>query len=198
VGPRLLEWLAGSWRFRIQGREHYERLRAERRPFIFVLWHSRLLPLLYLHRREDVVLLISRHRDGGYLADLAERWGYRSVRGSSKRGGDVGLLGIVRALQGGAVVALTPDGPRGPAERVKPGVLAAAGHSGAVLLPIGARTRQAWHLRSWDRFCIPRPFAGIDVTYGSPLEVPPGKENFRRASEELERALYLVTYGSSA
>ena len=195
LGVLLVRLLAASWRFRFQGLEHLEAARKERTSFVFVLWHSRILPLLYLHRHEDIVLLVSRHRDGGYLVDLAEQWGYRSVRGSSKRGGEAGLLGIVRALQGGAVAAVTPDGPQGPAERVKPGAIAAAQHSGAVLLPIGARTRSAWWIQSWDRLCIPRPFARIDVSYGRPVAVAPGKDNVRRAVPELERALQAVTYG---
>src|SRR5439155_1544024 len=91
---------------------------------IYVLWRSRILPLLYHRRDEGMALLISRHRDGGYLAELSERWGYRVVRGSSQRGGEAGLLGLVRYLRQGGEVALTPDGPRGPAERMKPGGLA--------------------------------------------------------------------------
>src|SRR5205807_1453663 len=112
-----------------------------------------------------------RRRDGpphqspprrGYLAELSERWGYRVVRGSSQRGGDVGLLGLVRHLRQGGEVALTPDGPRGPAERMKPGALAAAQHANALVIAAGARTSSAWWIRSWDQFCLPRPFAAVD------------------------------------
>src|SRR5205823_4617621 len=85
------------------------------------------------------------------LAELSGRWGYRVVRGSSRRGGDVGLLGLVRHLRQGGEVALTPDGPRGPAERMKPGALAAAQHANALVIATGARTSSAWWLRSWDR-----------------------------------------------
>jgi lysophospholipid acyltransferase (LPLAT)-like uncharacterized protein len=193
VGLALVRVLATTWRIRVRGAEHLRGLRDARRPFVFVLWHSRILPLLFHHRRENVVLLISRHRDGGYLADLAERWGYRSVRGSSGRGGEVGLLGIVRALEGGAVVAVTPDGPRGPARRVQPGAVAAAQHAGVPLLPIGAQPSAAWWLRSWDRLCIPKPFAAIDVVYGAPVEVGPGKDGLRRGMAEVERSLGVVT-----
>lgn len=196
VGPMVVQALAATWRIRVSGAEHLQALREERRPFVFVLWHSRILPLLFHHRREEIVLLISRHRDGEYLADLAERWGFRSVRGSTKRGGEVGLLGIVRALQGGAVVAITPDGPRGPAEQVQPGAVAAAQHAGVPLLPIGARPSSAWWLTSWDRMCIPKPFAAIDVVYGPPLEVAPGKEGLRRGMDAVGRALQRVTHAA--
>lgn len=193
IGLGLVRLLASTWRVQVSGGEHIRALRDAGRPFVFVLWHSRILPLLYHHRDEGIVLLISRHRDGGYLADLAERWGYRFVRGSSKRGGEVGLLGIVRALQDGAVVAVTPDGPRGPAEQVKPGAVAAAQHAQVPLLPIGARASAAWWIRSWDRFCIPKPFARIDVVYGPPLTVGEGKDELRRGIPAVEAAVRAVT-----
>jgi lysophospholipid acyltransferase (LPLAT)-like uncharacterized protein len=193
VGPRLAHALAATWRYRVTGDEHLRALRAERRPFVFVLWHHSILPLLYLHRDEDVVMLISRHRDGGYLADLGERWGYRSVRGSTRRGGEVGLLGVVRALQGGAEVAITPDGPRGPAERVQPGALAAAQHADVPLIPVGARPRSAWRLQSWDRMRIPKPFTRIDVAYGPPIHVGAGKAGMRLGMDAVADALRAVS-----
>lgn len=192
VGPPLIKTLAATWRFHETGLEPWKP------PFIFVLWHSRILPLLALHKRQGVVLLISRHRDGGYLADLAESWGYRSVRGSTQRGGDVGLLGIVRALQGGAIVAMTPDGPRGPRERVQPGAVAAAQHAGAPIIAVGAQTPSAWYLRSWDRMCIPKPFAAIDVRYSSPRSIGPGKDGLRQGIATVERDLHAVNGTSPA
>jgi len=187
LGPPAIKTLAATWRFRESGLEPWKP------PFIFVLWHSRILPLLALHKREGVVLLISRHRDGEYLADLAQGWGYRSVRGSTQRGGEVGLLGIVRALQGGAVVAMTPDGPRGPRERVQPGAIAAAQHAGVPLIAVGARTASAWYLRSWDRMCLPKPFAAVDVRYGAPIRIGPGKDGLRQGIAVVERSLHDVT-----
>jgi hypothetical protein len=193
IGSALVRALAATWRYRVTGDEHIRALRETRRPFVFVLWHSRILPLLYRHRGEDVVMLISRHRDGGYLADVGARWGYRSVRGSTRRGGEVGLLGVVRALEGGAVVAITPDGPRGPAERVQPGAIAAAQHAGVPIIPVGALPSSAWYLRSWDRMCIPKPFAAIDVAYGAPIRVAAGKEGLREAIDAVTRSLHEVT-----
>jgi lysophospholipid acyltransferase (LPLAT)-like uncharacterized protein len=187
LGPPLIKTLAASWRFRESGFIQWQP------PFIFVLWHSRILPLLALHKREGVVALISRHRDGGYLADLAGSWGYRSVRGSTQRGGEAGLLGIVRALESGATVAVTPDGPRGPAGRVKPGAVAAAQHAGVPIVAVGARPSSAWYVRSWDRMCIPKPFAAIDVEYSAPIHVAAGKDGLRAGIAAVQRTLHAVT-----
>ncbi len=195
LGVWLVQLLAATWRYRVRGWEHVEETRRAGQPIVYVLWHSRLLPLIHHRRGERVALLISRNRDGGYLADLCERWGYTIVRGSSHRGGAVGLRGLIRYLEEGHEVGTTPDGPRGPAEQVKPGAIAAAQHANALVIPMGARTSSAWWLRSWDRFCLPYPFAAIEVVYGAPIAVAEGKDGLRRGIEETERALNEVTYG---
>ncbi len=191
----LIRLVAATWRYRVRGWEYVEAARAAGRPIVYVLWHSRLLPLIHNRRGEGVALLISRHRDGGYLAELCERWGYRVVRGSSQRGGTVGLLGLIRYLKAGQEVGTTPDGPRGPAERLKPGVLIAAQHAQAVVIPMGARAKSAWWIQSWDRLCIPKPFAVVEVVYAPGFEVGEGKEGIRRAVGAVEQALQEVTYG---
>lgn len=148
-----------------------ESLREQRRPFIFSLWHGQLLPLLWHHRGEQIAVLISEHRDGELVARLARSLGYRLIRGSSTRGGERALLALVRDLRDGHEVAVTPDGPRGPAHRYAPGALVAAHRSGAPILPIAAHASSAWRLGSWDRFLIPKPFARVTVAYGDPAEV---------------------------
>ena len=183
VGTALIKTLAATWRYRESGTKPLEP------PFIFVLWHSRILALLPVYKQTGVVLLVSRHRDGGYLTDLAAGWGYQSVRGSTQRGGDVGLLGIVRALRAGAIVAMTPDGPRGPAERVQPGAIAAAQHADVPIIPGGARVSSSWHLRSWDRMRIPKPCAAIDVVYGPPIRIGDGKEGLRQGIAAVQSSL---------
>jgi hypothetical protein len=198
VAAGALRALASTWRIRRHHPKHLDTVRAGGRPFVFALWHSRLLPLLYAHRDEGVVALISRHRDGGHLASLATAWGYGTVRGSSGRGGDIGLRGVVRALRDGRTVAFTPDGPRGPAEQVKGGVIAAAQLAGVPILPIAARASRAWWFASWDRFCLPQPFATVDVVYGPPLRIAPGKDALAEGVAALERALHDVTYGPDA
>ena len=187
IGALAVRALAATWRMRERGPMP---VRADgKTAMLYVLGHSRILPLLYHHRGRGIVLLISRHRDGGYLADLAEQWGYRAVRGSSKRGGAAGLRGIVRELEGGAIVALTPDGPQGPPEKVKPGAIAAAQHADVPVVPLTATASSAWWIRSWDRFCIPKPFARVEIAYGTPIVVASGKEGAAVAVASVERGM---------
>ena len=190
VGQGLIRFLASTWRFRVTGDAPVAALIAGRRPYILALWHSRILPLLFSHRDRGIVLLISKHRDGGHLADLASGLGYSAVRGSTNRGGEVGLLGLIRALEAGNVVAVTPDGPRGPAEKVQAGIVSAARHAGAPIVPLTANASAEWRLPTWDRMRIPKPFARVDVVFGAPIVLGSDKEEARRAVGELERTLH--------
>jgi lysophospholipid acyltransferase (LPLAT)-like uncharacterized protein len=160
-------------------------LRARGEPLIFAFWHGQMLPLLYQHRDEGVAILISAHRDGELIARVAHRFGFRSVRGSTSRGAGRALLGMVRELEQGREVAVTPDGPRGPAERFAAGALIAAQRSGAHIIPVAATASRTWRLRSWDGFMIPKPFARVTVAYGPPTRV--SASSARDASAEAGR-----------
>jgi lysophospholipid acyltransferase (LPLAT)-like uncharacterized protein len=184
----LLRLLAATWQVEVVGREHLAATQYAGRAVVFALWHRTLLPLLWWHRRQGVTLLVSRHADGALVADPATRMGYDVVRGSTSQGGVVALRGLVRALAAGRTVAVTPDGPRGPARVVKPGVLAAAGRGGAAILPVAAGASSAWELRSWDRLLIPRPFARVRIAYGPALESAPHRPS-EAAARELARRL---------
>jgi hypothetical protein len=151
-----------------------DRLRREQKKIVFALWHGDLLPLLYHHRDEGVSVLISEHRDGELIARVAESLGFRTVRGSTSRGATRALVGLSRELMAGHDVAITPDGPRGPARSFAPGALIAAQRARAPVIAVGVSAKSAWRLGTWDRFVIPRPFAKVRIAYSDPvmLEAP--------------------------
>jgi lysophospholipid acyltransferase (LPLAT)-like uncharacterized protein len=164
--------LAASWRFEVVGAEHRDRARASGAPVVWTHWHGHLLPLFWLHRHEQLTVLISRHRDGERLVDLARRWGYRTLRGSSTRGAVAGLLGLARTLKRGGQVAIAVDGPRGPRYVAKAGALAVARNCQAAIVAVAAAAVPAWRARSWDGFLVPAPGARIRVVYAAPWQAP--------------------------
>jgi lysophospholipid acyltransferase (LPLAT)-like uncharacterized protein len=171
VGRVFLQMLGRTWRIRVVNGEYLRDLRRSEQAFIFSLWHGQLLPLLWHHRKQGVKVLISEHRDGELVARTAESLGYGLIRGSSTHGADRALLSLVRELQAGHEVAITPDGPRGPPTTFAPGALVAAQRSNSFILPVAASADRAWRLRSWDRFMIPKPFARVTVAYATPTKV---------------------------
>lgn len=174
VGTPLVNALARSWRYRTVAPERWERVIADQRSYVFLLWHEAIFPLLWHHRNRGIAIVVSLGREGQYLGDYASGLGYRILPGSSSRGGARALLGAVRVLEEGGPVAITPDGPRGPHRCLKPGVVQAAQRAGAWIVPLHATAAAAWRLGTWDRLAIPRPGAEVMVGYGEPFLVDPG------------------------
>jgi hypothetical protein len=168
-GPLLVLLLGATWRAE---EIHYERVEAVHesgRPALFAFWHGVLLPLTYICRRRRIQVLTSLHRDGEVISRVIEALGFEAVRGSSSRGSARGLVSMIARGVEGLDIAVTPDGPRGPARSVKRGVFYLAEKSGARLVPVGVGASRAWRLSSWDGFMIPQPFSRVSVVYGEPL-----------------------------
>lgn len=195
VGRAAVNGLHATVRFDVSDNERYRAAAAAGRPVIFVVWHGRLLPLAYLHRRQGIATLISRSADGEYIARIVESLGYLPVRGSSSRGGSAALRQLVRHAHAGHSLVLTPDGPRGPRQELKLGALVAAQLSGLPLVPLAAGTDRAWWIRSWDRFLVPKPFARIRVRYGEPRTVAREADaaELARQRSQLEEELNRLT-----
>lgn len=172
IGPIMVRTLARTWRIVAINQHGFQERRRAGQPVIFAFWHSQMLPLLWQHRDEGVAVLISQHSDGEIIARICEALGYRTVRGSTSRGGARALVVIDRQLEQGIDVAITPDGPRGPALSIAPGVVYVAQRADVPIVPIHVRASRAWHLRTWDRFMIPKPFARITIRYGNLHRVP--------------------------
>ncbi len=176
VGTGMVAALFATTRLERVGEENFMRFRREGQRFIIVTWHGYLLPVVHYHRQEGIVVLVSEHTDGEYISRVLHRNGYGTVRGSSTRGGIKGLKGLVRAAKADKDLALTPDGPRGPAGVLKPGALAAAQITGLPIVPIAVGASSGWRFRSWDGFLVPRPLSRITLEYLTPRFVPRAAE----------------------
>jgi lysophospholipid acyltransferase (LPLAT)-like uncharacterized protein len=161
---------------------------AEGERFILAFWHRHLLLMPYAYRGRRISVLISRSRDGELIARTVARFGIDAARGSSSRGGAAGLRDLLRKAESGYDLAFTPDGPRGPAGVVQPGVILAAAATGFPVQPVAIAASRARRLRSWDRFLVPLPLATVHVVYGEALAVP-RKGSVGGAADELRRRL---------
>lgn len=189
AGGALLDMLMHTLRLHIENEAAYRERMARSKPVIFVLWHGRLLPIGFVHRGQGAVGLASLSADGEYIARVLRHWGMGIVRGSSSRGGDTAFRELIRAVRAGRSVAITPDGPRGPRERIKPGVLQLAQITGVPLVPVAAAASRAWWFESWDRFLIPQPFAHLHVAYADPIFVPRDAADLSAITQETEAVL---------
>lgn len=195
LGSLVIRALAHTWRVEFVNAAVVRELRDRKQPFIYVLWHGQLLPLLWTHRDRSIAVIISEHRDGEIIARVAHALGFRTVRGSTTRGAARALLAASRELEGGHDLAVTVDGPRGPAGVVTPGAPVISQRTAAPMVPTAASASRAWRLRSWDRFQIPKPFARVVVVYGAPITVAGASP--REAAEEADRVGREITAASN-
>jgi lysophospholipid acyltransferase (LPLAT)-like uncharacterized protein len=181
---RLLATLAGvllnaygelfrrTSRIRFQAHPGVEQLVKEQgSAVIFALWHRHafFVPLLRGFQRQPITVLLSAHRDAQIVAVAVRLRGLKVVAGSSTRGGLKAYLQLRRVLDQRQSVCITPDGPKGPAEQVKAGVIHLAQLSGCAIVPVAVACSRVHRLRSWDRSVLPLPFSRVVIALGEPL-----------------------------
>ena len=164
-------------------------------PVIYAFWHNRILAitaaflLVYPRGRRGVLVLTSASKDGMWLGELASRLGMGSVRGSSSRRGATAMRELLERVAQGYDIAITPDGPRGPKYELGSGLVYLAQKAAMPILPCHARFGGALHLKTWDNFAIPLPFARLDVTIGPAVHVPRDPADFEVERTRIESVL---------
>jgi hypothetical protein len=196
-----LAWLVRIWcatlRFRVSDEER-EMARSCAAPVVTVIWHNRLFIGREIGRRfrpgRPMVALVSASRDGAWLTAFFRLTGWDTVRGSSSWRGMQATRELLRRMEAGADLGITPDGPRGPCYDMKSGVLLLARLSRAPILLYSARFHSAWRMRSWDGFYVPKPFSVVEIRIRLlPGYAVLGGEDSESATRELRRRLMEIT-----
>jgi hypothetical protein len=177
---------------------------------VFAFWHRSMIACAHRFRNLKIAILISPSFDGELIARTLKLLGFLPVRGSSSRGGAIGLRNMQLAYADGHCCAITADGPRGPVYVAKPGTARLANSVGAqpsasnqpsASQPAGTwvgcfhnQPERAWQLRSWDRFMIPKPFSR--VVFSWPAHVPAVDVTTATVQGALDRAVQMAEEGS--
>ncbi len=191
VGYPLINALGHTLRWRVDGMQHLDAIRAAGRQPVMAFWHGRILPATFYFRRRGIVVITSENFDGEWIARIIERFGYGTARGSTTRGGLKAMKQLVREMAEGKPAGFTIDGPRGPARVAQPGAVWLARETGNPVLPFHLEASRHWSLGSWDRTQIPQPFSTVAMAIGEPLPVAAEAtgEQVEQARVELEARL---------
>lgn len=141
------------------------------RPVLLCCWHGRLLFPVFRWWEHGTHALAGLHQDGEIISRIANKLGWRMLRGSSSRGGARVYIELLKTLEEGGIVFITPDGPHGPEYELKEGAVKSAIYSNALLLPVSGQASWRWEVRNWDTFVIPKPFGRIVHVLGNPIDV---------------------------
>ena len=186
LGYPVLRMLESTWTWKVSGAEHDLTITAAGHQPIIALWHGRILASVVFFKNRGIVPMASENFDGEWITRLLYKFGYGAARGSTTRGGAMALRQLVREIKAKGV-AITLDGPRGPAEVAQPGAVWLAQATGHPLLPIHSEAASSWTLKSWDRTQIPKPFTTVAMAIGTPIYVP--RDADERVFDEVRRTL---------
>jgi lysophospholipid acyltransferase (LPLAT)-like uncharacterized protein len=181
VVPVALALIRAWWRtcrvIRVEGLPHLEAALARAPSLVPCYWHQHQLycgKFLVEQRARGLTAgwLISPSVDGELGAMVVRRLGAAVIRGSSTHTGARALRDYYQALvKDNISPVITPDGPRGPRFKFKPGALLLSQMSGRPILPMSYAASRAWLIK-WDKFVIPMPFSRIAIALGAPCYVP--------------------------
>lgn len=164
-------------------------------PSLVLFWHNRLFIVPQWRNKYDTTHipyagLVSGSKDGAWIAGVYRLYGVKAVRGSSSWRGDAALRDALRTIKNGSHLAMTPDGPRGPIYKFKPGAAAIAKMANCPIMLCSSYFENSWKLKSWDSFILPKPFSRV-ITQGiryENIQAVPG-ETLEEKSLFLERKL---------
>jgi lysophospholipid acyltransferase (LPLAT)-like uncharacterized protein len=188
----LIRLVYATMRITVVGKDILPGFAARGEGYIGAFWHGRVLMIPFLYPGKALYILVSQHRDGEIIASILSRFGFHLVRGSSSRGGHDAMREMLRLLRNDCDLGIAVDGPRGPAEVLKPGAAQLGRLSGKGVIPISFSASCAIRCTSWDRFMLPVPFSRGVFVVGEPLQYEKGEEmdDFR---QRIESALKDVT-----
>jgi len=185
---------------RVEGVRYLDEALAKAPSLVPCYWHQHQLycgKFLVEQRAKGLTVgwLISPSVDGELGAMLVRRFGGAVIRGSSTHTGARALRDYYQALiKDNVSPVITPDGPRGPRFKFKPGAILLAQMSGRPMLPMAYAASRAWLIK-WDKFVIPVPFSRVAIAIGPPRYVPrvtdaQGMERLQREMEQELKRLY--------
>lgn len=167
----------------------------QKMPCIYAMWHAHQFCIHGISNRDKLHVLVSRSRDGEIIANVVEKWGFKTVRGSKgKKGAVEASMQMISILKSGENCAMMVDGPRGPAKVAKDGVIKIAKLAGVPVVPVYWYSNNfTWaKFPSWDELRCPVFATNLINIYGEPIYIPhdgdeeEARQKLQNSLEELE------------
>lgn len=196
VLAKYMQFCAATKSWERRGREHLDVCTGTGEGMVAAFWHSRIgLSFMGWDRKapQTPTMLISRSREGDFIARFARNLSIATVRGSSRntrktkqKGGMTAFRDMARAIENGACMGLTIDGPRGPRQRASMGVIQLARTTGKPIMIFSWSVTHKKVFNSWDRFILPVPFGKGVVIWKEPIYVPANADDEQMEALRLE------------
>ncbi len=142
------------------------------KPFILAFWHSQLMMISYCWKSNTQInILASGHSDGRFGAKVGQYFKLKNIPTSSNQK-TISLKPIFTLLKNSNYIGITPDGPRGPNQKVSEGIIKISKATQVPIIPIGFSSSKFKTLKSWDSFLITKPFSKCVFVWGESITIP--------------------------
>lgn len=154
-------------------------------PVIYCIWHKDLV--LYFAAFHKVQKQVWMNHPAWYMKPvhvLLKLTGVEKIcLGSSGNSGKLALEQVINHLKEGYSTVVASDGPAGPPQVLKPGVLWMSRDAQVPIIPIHFSCSRSIRLGGWDKKVIPGLFSTITITAGKPIQVT--EESLPTAEQQL-------------
>ncbi len=173
-----------TMRWRFEDTAGVDAIVASDQGAVGAFWHGRIALAVVCRRtlrHKPRRVLISMSPDGEFIAKAVERLGFPSIRGSAAKksgdstemkGGAAAFRQALKFMRDGGVIAITPDGPRGPNQVMPLGTVILAQTAQVPIIVFGLAAQPAIQLDSWDKGRLPLPFTRGCVVFDGPFHAP--------------------------
>ncbi|MCX7338798.1 MAG: lysophospholipid acyltransferase family protein [Alphaproteobacteria bacterium] len=193
IGFLYIRFVYATNRWQFIGDYYIDAYVAAQKPVIICFWHGRLLMLPCAWKwKQPFTMLLSSHGDGRLISRVVDYLHINTVAGSTTRGGGKAALGLVKILKKGTPIGITPDGPRGPARQVSPGIVTLSRLAKADIIPVSYATSRRKILGTWDSFHLPLPFGRGVIVAGAPIPYPGSEVDSQDLTDRIKKALDAV------
>ena len=175
--------------------EIVEKLLKKNKSFVVCFWHNRLLMAVFCWKwPHEFKMLISGHSDGKIISNAISNFGIQTISGSARKNNVSSLKEILKEINDNSIIGITPDGPKGPNEEVKIGLISLLKKTNVPVLPLSYSAKFKFKLKTWDQFIFVIPFNKFVAVWGNPLQFDKNKtlaENKLILEKEMKRVTML-------
>ena len=175
--------------------EIVEKLLKKNKSFMVCFWHNRLLMTVFCWKwPHEFKMLISGHSDGKIISNAISNFGIQTISGSARKNNVSSLKEILKQINDNSIIGITPDGPKGPNEEVKIGLISLLKKTNVPVLPLSYSAKFKFKLKTWDKFIFVTPFNKFVAVWGNPLQFDKNKtlaENKLILEKEMKRVTML-------
>ena len=196
IGSKYIKFVSITNKWIFINKNFVNNLWKKNEPFILCFWHGRLLMMpLSWNKKKKINVLISSHSDGQLLSKTVKYFNIETITGSSSKGGSEAIRNIIKSLNSGISIGMTPDGPRGPRMKINSAIVKIASLTGYKIVPLAYSVKNKIFLNSWDKFLLALPFGKGCFIWGSPIKVKKriSYEEDLKISKKLEKSLLKLT-----